>query len=208
VALSFQYRWSGAAAAKPGRVAILPGAWNPPTIAHLAIAQAALKWADEVVLLLPRAFPHKEFHGAGFEDRAEVLATLAASCPRLSAAVAEGGLYLEMARETAAYFGEGTEIGLLCGKDAAERITTWNYGRPGVFEEMIAKYSLLVASRAGEYAAAPRHAGRVVTLRMDESFAEVSSTEVRRRIAGKYPWRHLVPNPIVEKVSEVWNGKN
>ena len=43
------------------RVALLPAAWNPPTLAHLAIAQAALDFADEVLLVLPRVLPHKRF---------------------------------------------------------------------------------------------------------------------------------------------------
>jgi nicotinate-nucleotide adenylyltransferase len=204
VALSFQYRSFDQVAAKPARVAILPGAWNPPTVAHLAIAKAAAGWADEVILLLPKAFPHKEFHGAGFEQRLAVLVGLAASEPGISVAVAQGGLYMEMAAETAEYFGPGTEIGLLCGRDAAERITLWNYGRPGVFEEMIAEYPLLVAARSGEYVAAQEHAQRVVSLPMDESFSEVSSTEVRRRIANGLSWKHLVPNAIRDEVARVW----
>ena len=59
------------------RVALFPGAWNPPTVAHLAIARAALTWSDEVVWLLPRAFPHKSFDGAPFEDRLHMLRRIA-----------------------------------------------------------------------------------------------------------------------------------
>ena len=50
-------------------LAILAGAFNPPTRAHLAMADAALAVVDEVLFTLPRAFPHKEFTRAEFETR-------------------------------------------------------------------------------------------------------------------------------------------
>jgi len=147
VALSFHYRELRPAGEPPARVALLPGAWNPPTVAHVAMAQAALSWADEVVLILPRVLPHKEFEGITAQDRVALLAAVAAA-RRFSAATAEGGLYVEMADEAAAYFGADTEIGLVCGRDAAERIAAWDYGRPGIFDEMIARYPLLVSGGA------------------------------------------------------------
>jgi len=200
VALSFQHR----ADIQPlRRVALFPGAWNPPTIAHLAIARAALGWADEVVWLLPRAFPHKSFEGATFEDRLRMLCGIAAIEPAFSVAIAEGGLFAEISDEAREFFGPSAEIGLLCGRDAAERIAAWDYGRPGVFENMLERYPLLVAARAGEYRPAPHHAGRVIALTMDACFDEVSSTEVRDRIRQGLPWRHLVPDPIAETVARV-----
>jgi nicotinic acid mononucleotide adenylyltransferase len=74
MALAFQYRESQGI---PRRIALFPGAWNPPTVAHLAIARAALNYADEVVWLLPRAFPHKTFDGANFEQRSRMLGEIA-----------------------------------------------------------------------------------------------------------------------------------
>ncbi len=32
-----------------------------------------------------------------------------------------------------------TELSFICGRDAAERILHWDYGRPGVVEEMLAR---------------------------------------------------------------------
>jgi len=55
------------------RLGILPGTFNPVTVAHLAVAQAGLRAVDEVVFLLPRAFPHKPYTGASFEDRIGML---------------------------------------------------------------------------------------------------------------------------------------
>jgi nicotinic acid mononucleotide adenylyltransferase len=174
----------------------------------VAIAHAALCWADEVLLMLPRSFPHKVFEGAAFEDRIDMLNRIAASEQRISVASCEGGLYLEMADETADYFGTLTEIGLVCGRDAAERIVSWDYGRVGVFEEMLERYPLLVAGRAGDFLPAPEHVHRIVNLPMDASFNVISSSEIRRLIALGEAWRHLVPEPIVSRVAKIYPAKN
>jgi nicotinate-nucleotide adenylyltransferase len=208
VALTFHYRCgSGCGSRGEGsaaRVAVLPGAWNPPTVAHIGIARAALEWADEVVFILPRAFPHKGFEGASFEERIGMLCQVAAAERGMSVASSEGGLYLEIAEEAAEALEPQTEIGLVCGRDAAERIATWDYGMPGVFEAMIARYPLLVAGRAGEYVPAPGHSPRITILRLAGSFDEVSSTEIRRRIAAGERWRDLVPEAIVPWAAEVY----
>ena len=49
------------AAGRPNRLGILPGTFNPVTVAHLALAHAALRHVDEVVFVLPRVFPHKNY---------------------------------------------------------------------------------------------------------------------------------------------------
>ena len=201
VALEFHYRSSPR---NPQRIALFPGAFNPPTVAHLAIARAARTWAAEVVWTLPRAFPHKGFEGADSRTRLEMLRRLAAEQPGFSVAIASGGLYLEIADEAWQCFGAGVEIGLVCGRDAAERIAAWDYGRPGVFEAMIERYPLLVAGRAGEYLPAPRHAERIIPLTMDPAFNEVSSTEVRRRVAAGEPWRQLVPAAVADLVASAY----
>ncbi|MDE3199068.1 MAG: hypothetical protein KGN84_22150 [Acidobacteriota bacterium] len=182
------------------RVALFPGAWNPPTVAHYAIARAALTWADEVVWVLPRAFPHKGFEGADFNRRLEMLKAIAGAQTGFSAAVSDAGLYIGIADEAREYFGPDAAIGLLCGRDAAERIATWDYGEPGVFDRMLERYLLLVASRGGHYAPASHHAERIVPLDMGTGFDEVSSTEVRDRIRRGEAWEHLAPAAIRDAI--------
>ena len=46
---------------RPRRLGILPGTFNPPTRAHVALAEAALGEVDEALFVLPRSFPHKEY---------------------------------------------------------------------------------------------------------------------------------------------------
>ncbi len=188
----------------PPRIALFPGAWNPPTIAHLEIARAALQWADEVVWVLPRAFPHKSFEEASFDSRLEMLELLARSEPGFSVAVSDGGLYAEIAAEAVDAYGPSTEIALACGRDAAERIANWDYGRPGVFDEMLERHPLLVAGRAGEYLPLERHKDRIISVLLPPEAHGVSSSEVRRLIHAGLTWEHLVPASIVEVVRRVY----
>ena len=202
--MKFLYR---TAAKDPRRLALLPGAWNPPTTAHVAMARAALQWADEVVFVIPQALPHKEFEGVSFADRARMIAQAAAREPRVSAAITESGYYFEMAAEAHASVIGPHEIGLICGRDAAERIAGWDYGRSGVFEEMLARHPLLVASRSGLWQQAEGYGDRVVTLKMEPGFDLISSTEVRRRVAAAEDWMPLVPESIHNEVARLYGGR-
>lgn len=186
------------------RVALFPGTWNPPTVAHVDIARTASNYADEVVWVLPRAFPHKGFEGADFEARRRMLEILARQSPGFSAAVSDGGLYAEIAGEAREHFGPRTEISLVLGRDAAERIAAWDYGAPGVFDDFVRRYRLLVAARRGEYEPAGNHRELISTLPMDISWDEVSSSEVRRRKGSGEDWRVLVPPAIIEIVQELY----
>ena len=184
----------------PAKLAILPGAFNPPTRAHLAMADAALTMADEVLFALPRAFPHKEYSGSEFETRLGWLRAALAGYPRFSLAVTEGGLFIEIAQEARALYGAGTELFLLCGRDAAERIVGWDYGEGDGIQKQLESFALLVAARAGVYEPPPQIRNRVHALALPSGLDEVSSSEVRRRIRAGEPWRDLVPESIGDMI--------
>lgn len=200
MALLFLHR----GAANPARVALFPGAWNPPTIAHVEIARAARSRVDEVIWVMPRALPHKNFDGADFAARCRMLEILAKQDEGFSAAVSEGGLYAEIADQAREFFGREAEIVLLCGRDAAERMATWDYGAQGVFDEILRRYRLLVAARRGQYEPDARHCERIDRLPMDANWNEVSSSEVRRRIANGEDWRGLVPPALAAMVRDLY----
>ncbi len=180
------------------RIGILAGAFNPVTRAHLALAEAARGAVDEVVCVVPRVYPHKHFHGAALEDRIEML-KIAGCIDRVE--VTQGGLFIDIARELRRV---DTEISFICGRDAAERIIHWDYGEAGAIERMLDEFSLLVAERGGTYEAPAHLRHRVHRLALEEDLSEVSSTEVRRRIAAGEPWEHLVPEAIVEHIRRIY----
>jgi nicotinate-nucleotide adenylyltransferase len=180
------------------RVGVLAGAFNPVTRAHLALADAALQQVDEVICVVPRVYPHKEFHGAALEDRIAML-KVAGGAYRVE--TTSGGLFIEIARELRV---GGAELSFICGRDAAERIIHWDYGAAGAIEKMLDEFSLLVADRGGTYEPPAHLRHRVHALALDEDFSAVSSTEVRRRIAAGEPWEHLVPASIASEVRRIY----
>jgi len=188
---------------RPARLGVLAGGFNPPTIAHLALATAAGDYVDQVLYVVPRVYPHKEYSGATLEQRVEMLGSLESNVLQ-SIAVTEQGLLIDIAQECRAEFGPDTRLYFLCGRDAAERVLGWDYGRDGVVAEMLREFELLVASRSGEFAPPPEFRTRIHLLDLAGRHDHVSSTEVRERIERGEPWQHLVPKEIVKQVSEIY----
>jgi nicotinate-nucleotide adenylyltransferase len=192
------------ASGRPHRIGVLPGAFNPVTTAHLALARSALGELEEVVFVLPRAFPHKDYWGASFPDRLALLEAAVEAEPKLSIAVSEGGLFRDIARECREAYGGDASLSFVCGRDAAERIVNWDYGQAGAIGEMLREFELLVAERAGRYVPPDELRDAIRLLRVEQGLDEVSSTEVRERIASGEEWEHLVPPTIREQVRRIY----
>jgi nicotinate-nucleotide adenylyltransferase len=198
--LEFYRQTSG----RPCKVGILAGSFNPPTIAHLELAQAASRDVDLILFVVPRVFPHKEYSGATLEQRVEMLDAASPAVPHAIASTSQG-LFIDIARECRDHYGAQVQLSFICGRDAAERILHWDYGRPGVVQEMLAEFELLVAPRGGHFSAPAEYRHRIHALQVRGGHEEVSSTEVRVRIARGEPWEHLVPEKIRERVREIYS---
>src|SRR5436190_11416331 len=181
-------------------LAILAGAFNPPTIAHLALIDAAQGHVDRTLCVIPREFPHKHFHGATLEQRLEMLDRISAAGYAFDVAVSDSGLFIDMARECRRAFQHDVDVAFLCGRDAAERIVAWDYGDERAIERMLNEFRLMVAARGGHYEPPESIAHRIEQLRTSLDVDAVSSTEVRRRIAGAETWEELVPDPARDMV--------
>jgi nicotinate (nicotinamide) nucleotide adenylyltransferase len=188
------------------RLGVLPGTFNPPTRAHLALAHAALPQCDEILFVLPRALPHKDYSGVSFQDRLCLLERAVTAHPHFSAASSHGGLFLEIAAECREAYGCDVQIAFLCGRDAAERIVGWKYEREEMLAEMFDQFSLLVARRQGEYVAPQHLASRIRCLEIEEDWDAVSATEVRERIVTGLDWRELVPADITAEVQRLYRA--
>ncbi|MCX6596201.1 MAG: adenylyltransferase/cytidyltransferase family protein [Acidobacteria bacterium] len=186
------------------RLAILPGSFNPPTLAHLALAEQALAFAPEVVLALPSAMPHKTFDYVGQMERLRLMVAACEPHPQFSVAEMDRGLFIEMARECRLHLGPQVEIAFVCGRDAAERIVTWKYEDGDSIERQLTEYSLLVAARQGHYEPPSHLAHRITNLPLDRSFDAHSATDVRTRLMEGLPWQHLVPEAIVPLVEKIY----
>jgi len=191
---------------RPTKLGILSASFHPPTRAHLGLASSALGLVDEVVFVLPKRFPHKEYESVSLRQRLEMVLTAAAGNQRFSVAVTGGGLFIDIARECRQEYGREAELWFLCGRDAAERIVNWDYGVPGAFQKQLEEYGLLVAERGGPYDPPAALSGRIRPLPLDGDYKRVSATTVRESIEQGKDWTHLVPEPIVGQVRSLYGG--
>jgi nicotinate-nucleotide adenylyltransferase len=182
----------------------LAGSFNPPTIAHIELALAASRCVDLILFVVPRVFPHKEYSGATLEQRVEMLDAVSPAIPHAIAST-EQGLFIDIARECRDHYGAQVQLYFICGRDAAERILHWDYGRSGVIDEMLREFELLVAPRGGHFSPPAEYRHRIHALQVRGGYEEVSSTEVRERIARSELWEHLVPEKIRDRVREIYS---
>ena len=185
------------------RLGILPAAFNPPTVAHVALADAAQERfaLDQVAFVLPETLPHKKLDGNGFAQRLEWIGRLARGNAARLAACCERGLVGEIAQEFRGQVPASVELYVIGGRDAAERFISWDYAGAPLFDEQLRHFQLLVGSRAGTYAPAPRHAGRIHPFEIAAHYDAVSATAVRERRA----WS-AVPRVIRDSVRRALAG--
>ena len=129
------------------RLGVLSGSFNPITAAHVALAEAALGELDEVLLVMPREFPHKVYEGVGLGERIELVRRAVDGRTGLSVAISDGGLFVDIARECRDHYGYDCALWFLCGRDAAERIVNWDYGAEGRFAEQLEEFQCQGVSR-------------------------------------------------------------
>lgn len=177
-------------------LAVFPGAWNPPTLAHHAMALGALDHVEEVILTLPLAMPHKLLPDSEVRKRLAWLHALAASDPRLSVAVTRQGLLSGIARDARDTTG-ASRVAVLCGRDAAERALSWDYGGGPGFVQQMEEFDLLVAPRNGPFDAPESLRSRVTHIELDEALQRLSSTEARIRIECGLGVETIVPPAIL-----------
>lgn len=151
---------------------VYPGTFDPPTVAHLAIAHAALARVPPLTRLdfvLSRApLGKEERRGPTVDERADVLRRAVASDERLQVAVTDARLIVDVAA--------GYDV-LVVGADKWHQIVdpAWYGGSDAARDAAVARLPrrVLVVPRAGD-----RPPG-VELLEVDDDHAHVSSTRVR-----------------------------
>ena len=188
---------------------MLGGAFNPPHIGHLVLAQeAAAQLGLERVLLVPTGqAPHKRIEPEpGAEVRLELARLAAAGDELLEVSDLEvgrdGPSYTYRTLEALAEERPEDEFVFVMGADIAADLERWE--RP---QRVLELAELGVAARPGTSldaveAALERlgHGGRLESIRMPE--IGVSSTLVRQRIAQGAPVRYLVPDAVAAAIAE------
>jgi hypothetical protein len=155
--------------ARMPRTGAYPGTFDPPTIAHLAAADAALAQAglDRLDLVVSREPLGKELGGVPtFADRIAVLEAVAASRARLAVRVTDARLIVDVAA--------GYDVVVMGADKWAQVVDPAWYGSEAERDEALARLpEVYVVPRAGE------HPQDVPLLVLDGAHAEVSSTLAR-----------------------------
>lgn len=179
-----EVRAAGSRAGWPGggeRIGVYPGSFNPPTVAHLAIAEEALRVGalDRIVLVVSKApLGKQEVSVPSLEDRLEVLRQVAGHRRRLAVRLTIDQLLADIA--------DGADAVVLGADKWAQVVDpVWYGGSEDARDEATARLPLALVAPRPPFALPSPVPGRVQPLKISEELSAVSSTAVR---AGRREW--------------------
>jgi nicotinate-nucleotide adenylyltransferase len=183
------------------RVGIFGGSFDPVHNAHLALARLALEQLqlDEVRWIPVCRSSQKTRKLSDAVDREAMVRLAIAGEPRFVLDRIElkrrGVSYtLDTVRELAAAE-PGTEWVLILGQDQYATLHTWRDWR-----ELVARVTLAIANRPDVVAAANEQIARVPHQIVTLPMMDISSTEVRRRVAAGESIANLVPPAVASYI--------
>jgi nicotinate-nucleotide adenylyltransferase len=187
---------------------ILGGTFNPPHIGHLVCAQEARAQLalDRVVLMPVHTPPHKEaLDDPGPEVRLALCRAAAAGDEELEVSTLEldrgGPSYTVDTLRALHGSREGDDLTFIVGGDMASSLPSWR--EPEVVLEL-ARMAVAereehrrheIAERVGALRGAPE---RILFFAMPR--LDISSSDIRARLAGGRPIRWLVPGAVADEI--------
>jgi nicotinate-nucleotide adenylyltransferase len=189
------------------RIGVLGGAFNPPHVGHLVLAQEALvQLALDTVIFMPMGqAPHREIaDDPGPEVRFELAEAAVAADERFSASRLEvdrdGPSYTVDTLEQLAKEHADDELVWILGGDQAAKLKGWREPERVLEVAMIAVAERGTWRRAGILLEAPllRNNERLKFFEMPP--IGLSSTLIRGRVARGQPVRYLVPDGVRELI--------
>lgn len=196
------------------------GTFDPVHEGHLAIARSARDALEATVHLMPAADPpHRAPPGASARDRVAMLRLALRGEPGLALDLRELGREgrswtVDTLRALREDIGGAAPVALLVGADSFAGLPQWKewealFGlahfvvasRDGTpLEDLPAPLARAIEGRRAASAHALREApaGQVWCLR--QPLHPQSASDIRARIAGGRPWRHLVPDAVAAYV--------
>ena len=199
--------FSLAAEDRPVRLGLMGGTFDPIHVGHLACAEAACEACGvEKVLFLPAGDPNfkQGRHLAPAEKRLAWCEAVLAGHPRFAACDIEvsrkGATYtIDTLHQLRAMYPANVELCFIMGADSASTLLRWHKS-----EALPPLATYIVVSRPGqpfgeEERAALCQAGFVVEY-VDSVEVDVSSTEIRARLAAGESVKGLVPDVVCAEV--------
>jgi nicotinate-nucleotide adenylyltransferase len=183
--------------AKPLRIGVFGGTFDPPHVGHLVTAvNVGHELALDRVILMVANLPWQKMGTRSITPAADRLAMVAAAVadvPRLVVGDHEiragGHSYTADTLATLADEHPGAELFTIVGDDAAAGIHSWERA-----DEVIERSQLVVVDRPG----APVHLDPGIDwIRVEVPRLEVSSTDLRDRCRDGRPLAYLVPDDVL-----------
>lgn len=168
-----------------GRVGCYPGSFNPPTVAHLAVAEAARNAGglDRVDLVVSRvALGKADVAVPTLEDRVWVLQEVASTRPWLGVVLSDARLIVDLANGYDA---------VVMGADKWRQVDdpSWYGDDHAARDAALARLPLvLVAPRARDRLEVVGGLARMVLLPVGEDHRPVSATAIREAEPGAHSW--------------------
>jgi nicotinic acid mononucleotide adenylyltransferase len=192
-----------------GSLAVVPGAYNPPTRAHVALARSARGHGFENVFFsLGTVTIDKPQSGLRPEERLHLLVQVAACEPGCGVVLVNRGLYAEQAEALRRSFPEIERLAFVVGMDKVAQIFDERYylDRDRALGALFERAGLLVAARGAldrsslrrllDKPPASSFARHIEWLDVDPEVRDVSATAVRERLARGDRASEWLPPPV------------
>ena len=206
-----------APALAPRVVGLLSGSFDPPTVAHAALASGLLDAGCDLVLLVwsVRTMPKEAAPGGeptppllDEDARLDCLLAMAAARGGVGVALSSHGLIAEQAEAAARRF-PGARLVVGMGSDKVLQLLDprWYDDRTAALDRLTGLATVAYAARAGqeeavaEVLARPENAPwrrSFADLGLPSGVADVSSREVRGRLRAGAEVSHLLPPEVAE----------
>jgi nicotinate-nucleotide adenylyltransferase len=184
----------------PLRLGVFGGTFDPPHVGHLVTA-VNVRYAldlDRVLLVVANVPWQKEGQReiSDPEDRYALVGAAVRHVPHLEASRVEldrgGPSYTADTLAVLADAHPGAELFTILGSDVAAALSTWER-----HEEVVARSTLVVVDRPGTKEELPDGVGWV---RVEVPHLEVSSTDLRARVADGRPLDYLLTPAVIEGI--------
>lgn len=195
---------------RPKAMCLIPGSFNPPTVAHVALAdRAASEGYESVHFAYSVRTVGKRLNGLAPEDR--LLLARAAAPDGVGVTVSSAGLLADMAQAAIEGFDPG-ELAIMIGGDKLEQLfdPRWYQDRDATLDRLFSHARIMVAPRRDDAERIarlirdhPRWSPRMDLCHLHPSIAEISSTRVRQVLRAGGDPSGLVPEQVAMFLKDV-----
>jgi nicotinic acid mononucleotide adenylyltransferase len=128
--------------------------------------------------------------------------------PYATVGLSSHGLFLDIYEALRRVYPPETEVFFLTGRDAAERILTWDYDdAPAALQQMFTSFQLIVCDRAGTFQLPNDpllgpYRQRIHRCPLSDNLDHISSTAVRQRLQQGHAIDAFVPAAVAAYIQQ------